>query len=577
MGIIDFKATKCKHCYKCVRNCEVKAIMVKDGRAEIMEDKCILCGTCLQICPQSAKTLNSDLNVVKEYILRGEKVVVSIAPSYMWLLKYKTIGQVKAALKKLGFTDVRETSEGAVLVTEEYTRLLREGTMENIITTCCPSVNDLIEIYYPQLVPYLAPVVSPMIAHGRLLKREYGPDTKVVFLGPCLAKKKESQDTRHEDCIDAVLNFNDIEAWLQDNDIVIAECEEEPFDRIDPKVNRLYPVSNGVVSSVLATEGRVDGYRKFYVHGTKNCIDLCDSMARGEIKGCFIEMNNCSGGCIKGPTVEDETISRFKVKLDMEEAIPKAPVAPKVVAGLMEGVEMEKIFTDHSPKDPRPTEEQIQEILRKTGKNSPADELNCGACGYPTCREKAVAVFQKKAELNMCIPFMHDKAESLANLVMETSPNVVLIVDKDMKIMEYSNVGEKYFGKTRSEALSMYLYEFIDPVDFQWVYDTHQNIHGKKVIYPEYNIAMLQNIVYIEKQDVVLATFIDITREEEQAKADYDKKLETIDLAQRVIHKQMMVAQEIAGLLGETTADTKTTLTRLCSSLLEEGSESEVR
>ena len=574
MGIIDFKATKCKHCYKCVRNCEVKAIMVKDGRAEIMEDKCILCGTCLQICPQSAKTLNSDLNVVKEYILRGEKVVVSIAPSYMGLLKYKTIGQVKAALKKLGFTDVRETSEGAVLVTEEYTRLLREGTMENIITTCCPSVNDLIEIYYPQLVPYLAPVVSPMIAHGRLLKREYGPDTKVVFLGPCLAKKKESQDTRHEDCIDAVLNFNDIEAWLQDNDIVIAECEEEP---IDPKVNRLYPVSNGVVSSVLATEGRVDGYRKFYVHGTKNCIDLCDSMARGEIKGCFIEMNNCSGGCIKGPTVEDETISRFKVKLDMEEAIPKAPVAPKVVAGLMEGVEMEKIFTDHSPKDPRPTEEQIQEILRKTGKNSPADELNCGACGYPTCREKAVAVFQKKAELNMCIPFMHDKAESLANLVMETSPNVVLIVDKDMKIMEYSNVGEKYFGKTRSEALSMYLYEFIDPVDFQWVYDTHQNIHGKKVIYPEYNIAMLQNIVYIEKQDVVLATFIDITREEEQAKADYDKKLETIDLAQRVIHKQMMVAQEIAGLLGETTADTKTTLTRLCSSLLEEGSESEVR
>ena len=152
-----------------------------------------------------------------------------------------------------------------------------------------------------------------------------------------------------------------------------------------------------------------------------------------------------------------------------------------------------------------------------------------------------------------------------------------MIVDKDMKIMEYSKVGEKYFGKTRSEALNMYLYEFIDPVDFQWVYDTHQNIHGKKVTYGEYNITMLQNIVYIEKQDAVLATFIDITKEEEQAKQEYDKKLETIDLAQKVIHKQMMVAQEIAGLLGETTADTKTTLTRLCSSLLEEGSESEVR
>ncbi len=577
MGIIDFKATKCKHCYKCVRNCEVKAIMIKDERAEIMEDKCILCGRCLQICPQSAKTLNSDLNRVKEYILSGKKVVVSIAPSYMGLLKYKTIGQVKAALKKLGFADVRETSEGAVLVTEEYTKLLQEGTMENIITTCCPSVNDLIEIYYPQLVKYLAPVVSPMIAHGKMLKKEYGQDTKVVFLGPCIAKKKESQDTRHKDCIDAVLNFNDIQSWLSQEDIAIEECEEEAFDRFDPKVNRLYPVTNGVVNSVLVTEGRVDGYRKFYVHGTKNCMDLCESLSRGEIKGCFIEMNNCSGGCIKGPTVEDETISRFKVKLDMEETIRKEPVAPKTVAKMVEGVQMGKEFRDRSPKDPMPTEAQIQEILRAIGKNKPEDELNCSACGYPTCREKAIAVFQKKAELNMCIPYMHDKAESLSNLVMETSPNVVMIVDKEMKVMEYSAVGEKFFGKTRSEALQMYLYEFIDPVDFQWVYDTHQNIHGKKVTYPEYNFSTLQNIVYIEKEDVVLGTFIDITKEEEQSKADYEKKLETIDLAQKVIHKQMMVAQEIAGLLGETTADTKTTLTQLCKSLLEEGSESEVR
>ena len=577
MAIIDFKATKCKHCYKCVRNCEVKAIMIKDGRAEIMPDKCILCGKCLQICPQSAKQLVSDLGLVKSWIMSGQKVVVSIAPSYMGLLKFNTIGQVKAALKKLGFADVRETSEGAALVTEEYTRLLQEGKMENIITTCCPSVNDLIEIYYPQLVPWLAPVVSPMIAHGRLLKKEYGADTKVVFLGPCIAKKKESQDPRHDNCIDAVLNFTEIQHWFRDQNIVVEECRDEPFDRIDPKVNRLYPVTNGVVNSVLATEGRVDSYRKFYVHGTKNCIDVCESLSRGEIKGCFIEINNCSGGCIKGPTVEDKTISQFKVKLDMEDAVKKAPVDSRTIVEMLVDVEMEKVFEDRSAKESLPTEEEIRAILREIGKNSPEDELNCSACGYPTCREKAIAVFQKKAELNMCIPFMHEKAESLSNLVMETSPNIVLIVDKDMKIMEYSAVGEKYFGKTRSEALDMYLYEFIDPVDFQWVYDTHQNIHGKKVKYEEYNLSTLQNIVYIEKEDVVLATFIDITKEEELAKAEYDKKLETIDLAQRVIHKQMMVAQEIAGLLGETTADTKTTLTKLCKSMLEEGSESEVR
>ena len=577
MGIIDFKATKCKHCYKCVRNCEVKAIMIKDGRAEIMPDKCILCGKCLQICPQSAKTLVSDLDLVKGYIKSGKTVVVSLAPSYMGLLKYKTIGQVQAALLKLGFADVRETSEGAVLVTEEYARLLREAAMENIITTCCPSVNDLIEIYYPQLVPYLAPVVSPMIAHGKLLKKEYGQDAKVVFIGPCIAKKKESRAERHDDCIDAVLNFNDLHQWLREADIEIEECEDIPFVKADPKVNRLYPVTNGVVNSVLATEGRADDYRKFYVHGIRNCIDLCESMSRGEINGCFIEMNMCSGGCIKGPTVEDETISRFKVKLDMEETIAKEPVQAKTVAAMEEGVVLRKNYLDRSPEDAMPTEEEIRAILKKIGKVRAEDELNCGACGYATCREKAVAVFQKKAEITMCIPYMHDKAESLANLVMETSPNVVMIVDKEMKIMEYSAVGEKYFGKTRAEALEMYLYELIDPADFQWVYDSHQNIHGKKITYPEYHLSTLQNIVYVEQQDVVLATIIDITKEEEQMQQDYEKKLETIDLAQKVIHKQMMVAQEIAGLLGETTAETKTTLTKLCRSLLEDAPESEVK
>ena len=177
----------------------------------------------------------------------------------------------------------------------------------------------------------------------------------------------------------------------------------------------------------------------------------------------------------------------------------------------------------------------------------------------------------------MCIPYMHSKAESLSNLVMETSPNIVLIVDREMKVLECSNIVEQYLGTPREEMLHTYLFEYLDPSDFQWVFDTKQNIHGKKVTYSQYNLATLQNIVYIEKEDAVLATFIDITKQEEQAKEEYGKKLDTIDLAQKVIHKQMMVAQEIAGLLGETTAETKTTLTKLCRSLLEDGSESEVR
>lgn len=577
MNIIEFKGAKCKHCYKCVRYCDVKAIMIKNERAEIIPERCVLCGHCLQVCPQSAKTLISDLDKVKYMISRGETVVASIAPSYMGLLKYSSIGQVNAALRKLGFSDVRETSEGAAFVTEEYNRLLEEGQMENIITTCCPSVNDLIEIYYPDLVPYMAPVVSPMVAHGMILRKEYGPNARIVFIGPCIAKKKEAADPRHPGYINAVLNFNDIEKWLSEEEITIADCESIPFEKLDPKVNRLYPVTNGVVNSVLATKKRVDRYKKFYVHGTANCMELCESMVRGEISGCFIEMNMCAGGCIKGPTVQDESISRFKVKLEMEETIDREAPEESLMDTMAEGLSFRKIFEDKRPQDPMPTEEDIQNILKMIGKNKPEDELNCSACGYPTCREKAIAVFQKKAELNMCIPYMHSKAESLSNLVMETSPNIVLIVNRDMMILECSNIVEQYFGKPRGEMLHTYLFEYIDPSDFQWVFDTRQNIHGKKVSYSEYNLATLQNIVYIEKEDAVLSTFIDITKQEEQAREDYGKKLDTIDLAQKVIHKQMMVAQEIAGLLGETTAETKTTLTKLCKSLLEDGSESEVK
>ncbi|WP_347559820.1 [Fe-Fe] hydrogenase large subunit C-terminal domain-containing protein [Clostridium sp. AM58-1XD] len=510
---------------------------------------------------------------MKNFIRHGERVVVSIAPSYMGLLKYETPGQINGALQKLGFSEVRETSEGAAAVTAEYVCLLKQGKMENIITTCCPSANSLIEIYYPDLIPYMAPVVSPMIAHGKMIKKE-DPEAKVVFLGPCIAKKQEAIDLRHDGIIDAVLNFNDISRWLEEEDIVIKDCEDVPFRKLDPKINRLYPITSGVVSSVLATEAEHDGYKKFYVHGSENCIDLCKSLERGEIKGCFIEMNMCEGGCIKGPAVTGDEVSRFRVKLDMEEAIETEAAQKTCLEEMTDGLCFFEEFMSRAPEDPMPTEAEIQEILKMTGKMRPEDELNCGACGYATCREKAIAVYQKKAELNMCIPFMNEKAESFANLVMETSPNIVLIVDRDMKILEYSAVGEKYFGKTRQEALQMYLFEFVDPSDFQWVFDSHQNIHGKKVSYPDYHFSTLQNIVYIPKQDVVLATFIDITKEEELAQEDYEKKLETIDLAQKVIHKQMMVAQEIAGLLGETTAETKTTLTKLCRSLLDEGSES---
>lgn len=571
MNVIGFKEAKCKNCYKCVRNCDVKAITVKDSQAYIMNDKCILCGHCLEVCPQNAKTFISDLDKVKSYLQQGIPTIISLAPAYLGVLKYKTSGQVVTALHKLGFTAVRETAEGAAYVTKNYNQLLEEGEMDNIITTCCPSVNDLIEIYYPSLTKYMAPVVSPMIAHGRIIREEYGKDVKVVFLGPCIAKKREAEsDPRTVGAIDAVINFKEFEQWLEEEGIVLTELEDTPLDNPNPLVNRLYPISSGVLSSVIASNTKIDKYRKFYVHGIKNCIDLFESMNRGEISGCFIEANICNGGCIKGPAIDRECISRFKVKLAMEESIAKQPVT-KDEFYQAPSIDLHKTFLDRSPRDPIPDEDQIMHILSKIGKTKPEDMLNCGACGYASCRDKAVAVYQGKAELNMCIPYMHERAQSMSNIVLDTTPNIIIIVDAEMKIMEFSRAAERFFQTPRSKAKEMYLYEFIDHSDFQWVLDTHQDITCKKVVYPDRNFTSLQSIVYMKEQNCVLGIFQDISAEEELNRQAYKVKIETIEMAQRVIDKQMLVAQEIAGLLGETTAETKVTLTKLRDTILNDG------
>ncbi|MBS5931382.1 MAG: PAS domain-containing protein [Clostridiales bacterium] len=575
MNVIGFKEAKCKNCYKCVRTCEVKAIQVKNEQAQIINDMCILCGHCLEACPQNAKTFISDLEKVKDYIASGYKTVISIAPSYAGIMKFNNSGQIVTALKKLGFYQVRETAEGAVYVTNEYERLIKEGKMRNIITTSCPSANDLIEIYYPSLVDEMAPVVSPMIAHGKMIREVLKEEVKIVFLGPCMAKKREAQgDERTRGYIDAVINFEEIEKWLAKEKIHITDLEPMEFDNSNPAVNRLYPISSGVISSVVAMEedAEVRKYRKLYVHGIKNCMELFASMECGEVEGCFIEANICNGGCIKGPAVSRKEISRFKVKLDMEESIRKEAPNQSEFHNLNKG-SLAKTFKNRAPEESMPSEDELRKILKKTGKVKKDQELNCGACGYPTCRDKAIAVYQGKAELTMCIPYMHEKAQSMANIVLDTTPNIIIVVDADMKIVEFSGAATRYFRVTRTEALNKYLYEFIDHTDFEEVMSTHTNIYGKKVDYPDRKLATLQNIVYIEEQNNVLGIFQDITRVEEKKQQAYKVKVETIEMAQRVIDKQMLVAQQIAGLLGETTAETKVTLTKLRDTILNDGEE----
>lgn len=571
MNAIDFKPAKCSHCYRCVRTCHVKAITIKDQQAQIIADACILCGDCLNECPQDAKVYLSDLHKVKNWIAAGVPLAVSLAPSYRSLFRYDRPGQVSSALKRLGFTYVRETAEGAALVTNEYRRMLKEHKMENIITTCCPSATLLIETYYPSLIPYLAPVVSPMTAHARMLRQEYGPDTKVVFIGPCISKKAEAYDDTTGQSVDAVLNFHEIKRWLRSEDIRIRSCEPLPVSGYDPHVNKLYPIAGGIITSVN-TSGALqeDTYRKFAVDGVKNCIDLCDNLSTGGLSNCFIEMSACEGGCIQGPMTGNTKLARFQSRVDLEESVEVLPAEERLLHFDASTLPAAKTFTDRSLEVSLPSEEELRQILEKTGKYTPEDELDCGACGYHTCRDKAVAVFQGKAELSMCIPYMNEQARSLSNMVLEASPNMTIIVDRELRIREFSAAAEKHFHITRKKALETYLFELMDTDDFEWAFKYKQHVHNKKMQFPEYGFTAMIKLIYMHKEDTVLAILIDITKEEQAAQQEYMKNLETVELAQQVIDKQMMVAQQIAGLLGETTAETKVTLTNMCKTLLDD-------
>lgn len=567
MRVIDFTDAKCKHCYKCVRHCMVKAISVRDEQAHVLKDHCINCGRCLEICPQNAKTFASDLERVKGYLGQGLKTVISIAPSYIGVLEFDHPGQVVDALKRLGFYEVRETAEGAALVTDEYKKILDQGTDQNIITTCCPSFNDLVEKYYPACSKYLAPVISPMIAHGRYIKKIHGTDTKVVFLGPCIAKKQEAiGDERVAGAIDAILTFEELAIWLEEVGIHLSDCEEMPMANPDPKINRLYPVSGGVIQSVLQGK-EADAYDKVFVDGLGNCMEMLESLQRGELEHCFIEANICEGGCMKGPASARWNTSFVGAKIKITNGVAHEEMKP--LPG-MSPEELKKEFEDSHLEEQIPTEEEIRTILKSTSKYSPTDELNCGACGYPTCRDKAIAVFQGKAEIGMCLPYALTKAESMSNVVMDTTPNMIFIVDHDMRIKECNQKAQDLFGAGREEALSRYIFEFIESEDIEAVLDTKKPMLNKKKVLSHGAMTVNESIVYISELESVLVTFVDITKEEKVKEQHYQLKIGTVEMAQAVIDKQMMVAQEIAGLLGETTAETKVTLSKLRDSILNE-------
>lgn len=569
MNVIDFKKTRCQHCYKCVRNCAIKAIQIKDGQACILPEECILCGHCLEVCPQNAKTVHSECKDVKGFLREEIPVVASVAPSAAVLFGEDGGNRIVSALKKLGFAAVRETSEGAAYVTEEYRKRIERGENRNWITTCCPSAVELVEKQYPSQIPALLPVVSPMTAHARRIRQEWDGPVRIVFFGPCIAKKREAKVVGD---VDGVLTFQELEEWLEEEGISLENCKPEPYSNEDPKANRLYPAGGGILAALQAAGTEFGAYRKLKVDGLQACMELLADMEAGRIQNCVIEMSVCENSCLNGPGAPKRKPSIYQMQADLQERVSVTAVGKDWFVG-EKGWDAGREFRDRSVEVPQPSEDEIRRILREMGKNSPEDELNCGACGYPSCRAKAAAVYQGKAEIEMCLPYMHDKARSLANVVMESTPNAVLLIAPDLRIREASRSARKLFAPDGGPVVGRKLSEFLPAGEVEQVFRTRTDIHNEKRNYPEFGKIVLETMVYVDKMEMVLAIFVDITEKEARERHDRELRMEMVAVAQKVIDKQMMVAQEIAGLLGETTAETKVTLSKLRDSILFEEEE----
>ena len=414
-GVIRTIPARCRRCYTCVRGCPAKAIKVEEGQAKVIEERCIGCGNCYKVCAQSAKEILSSIEQVRELVAGGAPVLACLAPSFPAAFPELAPGQVASAVRALGFAEVLEVAFGAELVGREYARYARENAGQLIITTPCPALVSYVEKYAPSLVKNLAPIVSPAIALGRVVKERYRPGAAVVFIGPCIAKKAEIVDPNVAGAVDAALTFDELRRMWAEAGIDPATMPEESFDGPQPVIGRIFPVSGGLLKTALM-EGDILANEILVTEGRDNVLEILRALVANEhkLEVRFLDILFCEG-CIAGPVVGND-LSVFARKEIVARYVrrnctPEAEARFQEALELYGSVNLRRGFSDRSIVLPMPDEEAIAEILRQTNKRSKEDELNCGACGYPTCREKAIAVYQGLAEAEMCLPYLIDQLE----------------------------------------------------------------------------------------------------------------------------------------------------------------------
>ena len=557
MECLTLKKSNCKNCYKCIRHCPVKSIRFSGNQAYIIGNECIMCGQCFVVCPQNAKQIVDETEKVKVLLQEGNPVVVSLAPSFVANYEGVGIEAMRDALKKLGFYDVEETAIGATIVKREYDRMVNDESRDIIISSCCHSVNLLIQKYFPKELPYLADILSPMQAHCKDIKSRI-PNAKTVFVGPCVAKKDEAQ--QYEGIVDAVLTFDELTAWLKAENITL----EQKTDNNENSRARFFPTTCGILKTMEMSNKK---YTYMAIDGTENCIAALRDIESGNLHHCFIEMSACVGSCVGGPVMEKfhrspvkdyMAVSNYAGSKDFSVEQPKAD-------------EIEKHFEVIEKGSKNPTEEEILDTLHQMGKVKPSDELNCGSCGYNTCREKAIAILQGKAEISMCLPFLKDKAENFSDTIARNTPNGLIVLNEKLEVQQVNRAAIKILNlRAASDILGDQVVRVLDPADFVSALSTGIGVHGKREYLAEYEKYVEKTVVYDKEYRLILCILRDVTAEETQREKKENISRQTVEIADKVVDKQMRIVQEIASLLGETAAETKIALTKLKESISDE-------
>lgn len=554
---LKLKKSNCKNCYKCIRHCPVKSIRFSGNQANIVGDECILCGQCFVVCPQNAKEITDSTEKVKFLISSGEKVYASVAPSFVANYDGAGIEALEAALQKLGFAGAEETAVGATIVKNEYERILREEKRSVLISSCCNSINLLIQKYYPEALPYLADVLSPMQAHCADIKKRY-PGAKTVFIGPCVAKKEEA--SRYTEYTDAVLTFEELTNWLAAENVTV----DKNIVSSEKSRARLFPTTGGILRTMAE---RLPGYTYLAFDGVENCKAVLEEISEGKLENCFIEMSACIGSCAGGPVMEKYKRAPLNAAL----AVNKYAGSEDFDVAQPEKSALHKNMTFLDTHAAVPTEEDIARILRLMGKTRKDQELNCGSCGYNTCREKAVAIFRGKAEISMCLPYLKEKAESFSDNIINNTPNAIIVLNENLEVQQINKAALRLMNIPHaSDVMGEQVIRILDPADFMEVIKTNRPIRNEKKYLVEYDKYVEETVIFDAEYHILICLLRDVSAEEKARERKENVSHTTADIADKVVENQMRIVQEIASLLGETAAETKVALMKLKESIADE-------